>query len=51
MAGSAPRHAEAALPEFTPGAEPAVFRLAGGTDDVRLEWLPAGARGVSYRAR
>ncbi len=51
VAGSAPRHAEAALPEFTPGAEPAVFRLAGGTDDVRLEWLPAGARGVSYRAR
>ena len=50
-AGSAPRHAEAALPEFSPGAEPAVFRLADGTDDVRLELLPSPGRGVVYRVR
>lgn len=51
VAGTAPRHAEAALPEFTSGAEPAVFRLAGDGDDVRLEWRPAGARGIAYRVR
>ena len=51
VAGSAPRHAEAALPEFTSGAEPAAFRLADGTDDLRLEFLPAGPRGLSYRRR
>ena len=46
---AAPRHAEAALPPFTPGAEPAVFRLAADTDDLRLEFRP-GPR-VSYRVR
>jgi hypothetical protein len=51
VAGSAPRHAEAALPEFTSGAEPAAFRLADGTDDLRIEFLPAGPRGLSYRRR
>ena len=51
VAGSAPRHAEAALPEITSGAERAVFRLAGGGDDLRLEFRPAGARGVAYRVR
>jgi hypothetical protein len=48
---AAARHAEASLPEFTPGAERAAFRLAGGGDDLRLEFLPAGARGVAYRVR
>ena len=51
VAGSAPRHAEAALPEFTPGAEAAVLRLAGTGDDLRLEFRPAGPRGVAYRVR
>lgn len=46
-----PRHAEAGLPEFTPGAERALFRLSGGDDDLRLEFRPAGARGVAYRER
>ena len=46
-----PRHAEASLPEFSPGAERAAFLLAGGGDDLRLEFLPAGARGVAYRVR
>ena len=27
------------------------FRLADGTDDLRLEFLPAGPRGLSYRRR
>ena len=51
VAGSAPRHAEAALPEFTSGAEPAVLRLAGDGDDIRLAFRPAGPRGVAYRVR
>ena len=46
-----PRHAEAGLPEFTPGAERALFRLSGEGDDLRLEFRPAGARGVAYRER
>ncbi len=50
-AGSAPRHAEAALPEFTSGAEAAVLRLAGDGDDLRLEFRPAGSRGVDCRVR
>ena len=51
VAGSAPRHAEAALPEFTSGAESAVLRLAGDGDDLRLEFRPDGPRGVAYRVR
>jgi len=51
VAGSAPRHAEAALPEFTSGAEAAVLRLAGDGDDIRLAFRPAGPRGVAYRVR
>ena len=51
VAGSAPRHAEAALPEFTSGAESAVLRLAGDGDDLRLEFRPAGPRGIAYRLR
>ena len=51
MAGSAPRHAEAALPEFTSGAESAVLRLAGDGDDLRLEFRPDDPRGVAYRVR
>ena len=49
-APATPRHAEAALPDLAPGAEPAVLRLDGDGDDLRLELLPDGAR-VSYRVR
>ena len=39
-----PRRAESALPPFALGAEPAVFRLEAGTDDLRLEFLPGPVR-------